>query len=312
MSNVDPGRVRPDPSARFPCGSPTPARSPCTARTGPPTTSPVIMVLVGLLAIAVPVGIPLLINCLAGEVTARDGVARARRRQAGVGDRDYPDYGSSGYDVSKYTIGVDRDPTAGRLAGRTTINARADQPLALFDVDLALPVSRVLVDGVQARFASPASRTSDHARTAGRVRRRVRCPGGICGRAGQDRCDEIRAWYATGEEWTVAGEPESSAWWDPANDDPSDVADGCQCFGAHWLRGDQHRPAGVRDVADEEDHDTWRWISRQPMATYLTSSRSAVLDQGRGRCAAVPLRGVGADPRTAAGGRVRHWPSRPS
>ena len=30
-----------------------------------------------------------------------------------------------------------------------------------------------------------------------------------------------------------------------------------------------------RDSAQEPDFDTWHWVARQPMATYLTSCRSA-------------------------------------
>ena len=34
----------------------------------------------------------------------------------------------------------------------------------------------------------------------------------------------MRPWFSSGQEWTVAGEPESAAWWFPSNDHPSDVA----------------------------------------------------------------------------------------
>ncbi|WP_152360461.1 M1 family metallopeptidase [Microlunatus speluncae] len=270
MSNVDPGWGPPDPSGRF-SGAPVPARPPKHRPHRAAYVFAVIMVLVSLVLIAVPVGIPVLINRSTAEGSPPIVLPEPGAGKPGVGDRYYPDYGSSGYDVSKYTIAVDWAPAAGRLSGRTTINARAEQGLSSFYVDLALPVSRVLVDGAEARFAK--SGFQDVKITPARpveAGNEFQVQVEYAGEPGQVRRDDIRAWYATGEEWTVAGEPESSAWWYPANDHPSDVA---------LMDVSVRVPTGFdvisigrlesRDTADEQDHDTWRWISRQPMATYL-------------------------------------------
>jgi aminopeptidase N len=44
------------------------------------------------------------------------------------------------------------------------------------------------------------------------------------GKPGEYRQGDVKPWFATDGEWTIAGEPDSSAWWYPANDHPSDRA----------------------------------------------------------------------------------------
>ena len=79
----------------------------------------------------------------------------ARRRTAtgganGAGDPYFPDYGSSGYDATQYTVAVDFDPGDETLTGRTVVAAQATEELASFYLDLALPATRVWVDDVDA------------------------------------------------------------------------------------------------------------------------------------------------------------------
>ena len=90
------------------------------------------------------------------------------------------------------------------------------------------------------------------------------------GKPGEIKQGDVQPWLATDGEWTVAGEPESSAWWYPANDHPSDPA---------LMDVSIRVPAGMEaisvgrlesaDAGNEKNFDTWHWIARQPMATYL-------------------------------------------
>ena len=86
----------------------------------------------------------------------------------------------------------------------------------------------------------------------------------------EDIDGDAEPWLVTNAEWTALGEPESSAWWFPANDHPSDPA---------LMDVSVRVPAGMEairvgrlesaDMGDEKNFATWHWVSRQPMATYL-------------------------------------------
>ncbi|GAA2109673.1 M1 family metallopeptidase [Microlunatus panaciterrae] len=189
----------------------------------------------------------------------------------GVGDPYFPDYGSSGYDVYKYTISIDWDTRSQRMTSTTVISAHSTQTLQAFYFDLALKTDRVRVNGQQALFehtgfqdvkvtpAAPIAANTDFEVVVD-----------YSGAPGAVKRGQVSAWHTTNQEWTVAGEPESSAWWFPANDHPSDPA---------LMDVSVRVPAGMevisvgrlesRDTAAERDHDTWHWMSRQPLATYL-------------------------------------------
>lgn len=189
----------------------------------------------------------------------------------GVGDPYFPDYGSSGYDARKYTIKIDWDTKNASMKATTTISARSTQSLESFYFDLALDTDRVLVNGNEAEFelegfqdvkvtpAEPIEADTDFEVTVD-----------YSGAPGEVEREGESPFYSNDQEWTIAGEPESSAWWFPANDHPSDPA---------LMESTVRVPADMevisvgrlesRDIADEEDFDTWHWLSRQPMATYL-------------------------------------------
>ena len=189
----------------------------------------------------------------------------------GLGDPYYPQAGNSGYDVAKYQIVLNWDPGTATLRGTTTITATATQRLDSFYLDLAVPTEAIKVNGKPATFAKegfadvrvqpadPVTIGSDFQVVVD-----------YAGQPGEIRQGEVRAWSTTNAEWTVANEPESSAWWFPANDHPSDPA---------LMDISVRVPAGMEaisvgrlesaDTATEPDFDTWHWIARQPMATYL-------------------------------------------
>jgi aminopeptidase N len=197
-------------------------------------------------------------------------VANGRDGTRGLGDPYYPDAGNGGYDVTKYQISISWDPASATLTGTTTISARASQLLDSFYLDLALPTTRVVVNGQPATFERqgfadvhivPSAKIgagSDFSVVVDYAGR----PGDLGG--------EAKPFHATNAEWSVLGEPESSAWWFPANDHPSDPA---------LMDVSVRVPAGMEaisvgrlesaDTGDEKDFDTWHWVSRQPMATYL-------------------------------------------
>ncbi|RCK69386.1 M1 family peptidase [Desertihabitans brevis] len=201
------------------------------------------------------------------------GIGRPSRDEelAGAGDPYHPSYGASGYDAQHYLIDVTVDGTT--VGGVTEMTARATRELAEIHVDLALPVSAAWVDGEEADVETwpehDVEITPDRPVAEGRtfvVRiayagdplevapvRGVRTP-----------------WYRQGDEQGAAGQPESSAWWFPANDHPSDPA--LMESKIRVRAGTQAVSTGAlvsRDIGTEADWDTWHWRASQPMATYL-------------------------------------------
>ena len=267
MSNVDP-RWGP------PTGAPVSLASP----PGLPQHRPhpvayvlaVVMPLVLLAALATPLAVVWAWRTRDEPGPAGVPASNGTRGQRGLGDPYYPEAGNSGYDVAKYQISVSWDPASATLIGTTTISARANQPLESFYLDLALPTTRISVNGQPATFEkqgfADVQVTPPAALTAGSDFSVVV---DYAGRPG-DLEGDARPFHTANAEWSILGEPESSAWWFPGNDHPSDTA---------LMDVSVRVPAGMEaisvgrlesaDAANEKNFDTWHWISRQPMATYL-------------------------------------------
>ncbi len=191
--------------------------------------------------------------------------------EPGVGDPYYPEAGNGGYDVARYQILINWDPGNEAMTSTTTFSARATHELRSFYVDLALKTDRVLVNGAPATFVkrgfqnvqiTPATPIVSGADFQVSV--------DYSGKPGALKQGDVIPWWTTNAEWTVAGEPESSAWWFPANDHPSDPA---------LMDVSVRVPAGMealsvgklesKDTGTEPDFDTWHWIARQPMVPFV-------------------------------------------
>ena len=72
----------------------------------------------------------------------------------GIGDPYYPAYGNGGYDVSHYDLRLKYQPATDELEGTATLLATTTQDLSGFDLDFALDVDEVRVNGAPATFAT--------------------------------------------------------------------------------------------------------------------------------------------------------------
>ncbi|HVD20128.1 MAG TPA: M1 family metallopeptidase [Propionibacteriaceae bacterium] len=291
MSSVDPSWSPPPESQPFIAAPPPPPVAPqqpiAPPEQAPPLQAPVqrphpvayvlavIMPLILLAAVATPLGAAWLIarqhQSPGSSTTPPLPNPNATDGEPGLGDPYYPQAGNSGYDVTKYQIMINWDPRTQTITGTTTISARATQPLNSFYFDLALHTDKVSVNGVPAE--SIARGFSDvHIKPAQpiAVDSTFQVVVGYSGKPGDIRQGDEQPWWSSDGEWTVAGEPESSAWWYPANDHPSDPA---------LMDVSIRVPAGMQaisvgrlesaDAGNEKDFDTWHWVARQPMASYL-------------------------------------------
>ncbi|MGW4898492.1 M1 family metallopeptidase [Kitasatospora sp. NPDC004240] len=204
---------------------------------------------------------------LAVPASAAPGAAGA----AGVGDTYYPTYGNGGYDVSHYDIRLKYQPDTDRIEGTTTILATATQNLSRFNLDFALDVSQVLVNGRVAKFAATGEQeleiTPDRPLARGAGATVVVRYSGI---PSEVKRYGFTAWLRTPDGGVVAGEPEGAWWWFPSNDHPTDkatfdvsvqVPDGTQVISNGVLTGTSSRAGWTR----------YSWRENKPQATYLAT-----------------------------------------
>src|SRR5204862_6464232 len=143
----------------------------------------------------------------------------------GLGDDYYPDYGNGGYDVGQYDIRLRYWPVTDKLAGSTTIPARATQDLTSFSLDFALDVAAVSVNGRPAAFARQGAH--ELVITPARVLRAndpftvVVAYSGI---PSMVKVNGFTSWRRTADGAEAVNEPEISWWWYPSNDHPLDKA----------------------------------------------------------------------------------------
>jgi len=243
---------------------------------------------------------------VSGAVTASAANAAFTPGAAGVGDPFFPHGGNGGFDVAHYDLDLVYVPRSGRLNGRATIRATATQDLSSFDLDYRGPRITGLTVGGQ---------PADHARNGQELV--VQPPAGIPNGStfevvvtyrGEpheitDADGSIEGWVRTNDGAFVVGEPQGSPTWFPSNDHPTDKASfatsitvprGTEAIanGALQRRLPSRPRRGIKMV-------TWRYVAREPMATYLATATIGQFDIDRS-----PVAGLGSlvaiDPLEAA------------
>jgi aminopeptidase N len=188
----------------------------------------------------------------------------------GVGDPYYPTYGNGGYDVKHYDLAVRYDPATDVLHGVATIDARATEGLARFDLDLlGLTVHRVTVDGASAHWSRVPHELTvapAHALARGELFQTVVEYSGV------PEPTVNGGFVATPDGAFVSGEPEGAATWFPANDHPIDKA--TYTFRVTVPSGVGVIANGLPRGAPRVTSPGWTthiWQTREPMASYLAT-----------------------------------------
>lgn len=189
----------------------------------------------------------------------------------GIGDPYYPTYGNGGYDVSHYDLDLRYQPATDTLTGTTTLTATATQGLTSFDLDFALDVSKVTVDGRPAAFTTSGVQelviTPAHTVHRGH---RMTVAVTYSGVPSTVQRYGFTSWQRTPDGGVAANEPESAWWWFPSNDHPLDkatydvrisVPDGDQAISNGLLVGQDSAGGWTR----------YHWREALPEATYLAT-----------------------------------------
>jgi aminopeptidase N len=190
---------------------------------------------------------------------------------AGIGDDYYPDYGNGGYDVSHYDVRLRYWPDTDRLTGTTTILARATQDLSQFDLDFALTVTSVRVNG----WLTPFTRQAAHELVIQPVRpitkgRQLTVVVQYADTPSNVKVYGFTAWTRTTDGALAVGEPENSWWWFPSNDHPLDKA--TYDISVAVPDGTQVISNGVQPGQPTQEllgWSRWYWRTTKPTATYL-------------------------------------------
>ncbi|GAA5018911.1 M1 family metallopeptidase [Kitasatospora paranensis] len=189
----------------------------------------------------------------------------------GIGDPYYPTYGNGGYDVSHYDIRLKYQPATDRLEGTTTILATATQDLSRFDLDFALGVTEVLVDGLPARYAATGEQELEITPAAPLAQgHRATIVVRYAGTPSTVSRYGFTAWLRTPDGGVAAGEPEAAWWWFPSNDHPADKA----TFDVSVLVPDGTQAISNGDLVSQSSRlgwTRWNWREDRPQATYLAT-----------------------------------------
>jgi aminopeptidase N len=188
----------------------------------------------------------------------------------GIGDSYYPDYGNGGYDVDHYDLRLRYEPATDRLAGTATLLATATQALSRFDLDFALDVSTVRVNGWPATFHREGAHelVVDAPRPIARGQR-LTVVVRYAGVPSTTLVDGYTGWTRTADGALAANEPESAWWWFPSNDHPKDKA--TWDVSVSVPTGVEVISNGVQPSAplpEPGNRTRWSWRSTRPGATY--------------------------------------------
>lgn len=193
------------------------------------------------------------------------------------GDPYFPAAGNGGYQVRHYGLDLRYTPATKRLLGRARISAVVKRKdLRSFSLDLrGLSVSSVRVDGRPARYSLTGGELVVIPRRVLRAERRFRVDVRYGGTTGQptDATGALYGWVSYADGAFVANEPDGAPTWYPVNDSPSDKA--TYDFRITVPRGTVAVANGdLVGRRTREGLTTFRWSSREPMASYLSMAAS--------------------------------------
>lgn len=200
----------------------------------------------------------------------------------GAGDPYYPDYGNGGYDVSHYDLRLKYQPKTDRLDGTATVLATTTEELSRFNLDFALDVKDVRVNGHLARTsASGAHELEVTPAKPLRKGQRITVVVRYTGVPSKVKVGDLTSWHRTKDGGVAANEPESAWWWFPSNDHPSDKA--TYDVSAAVPKGTQALSNGtLQSRSTSAGWTRWNWRSDQPQATYLATLALGKFDITKG------------------------------
>ncbi|MFJ3307225.1 M1 family metallopeptidase [Streptomyces sp. NPDC086549] len=211
---------------------------------------------------------------VAALLAAAGPAAAGTTGSAGVGDPYFPFEGNGGYHVRHYGLTLRYDTASRHLDATAVLTARATQRLTRFDLDLkGLKVTRLTVDGTTAGFRRDGQELVVTPRRALRKGQEFRVKVTYNGtpKPVTDPDGSVDGWIPTDDGAFVAGEPQGSMTWFPANNHPKDKSS--YDFTITVPEGRTAVANGVfLGQRTAHGHTTFRWRQTEPMAAYLATA----------------------------------------
>jgi aminopeptidase N len=198
--------------------------------------------------------------------------------QEGIGDPYYPDLGNGGYDVEKYTLVLDIDPSVNQVTAKATIEAKATESLSSFNLDfMGLTIDSLTVNGKTATYIRSESELTITPSEQLKVNKSFTAVVSYHG-SPASVTPVTSAQFIPGVGWShaktgsinVLNEPNGASGWYPVNDHPRDKA-------LYRFEITVPKPWVVAatgtlvQTIEEGDRTKFTWVMDQPMASYLAS-----------------------------------------
>jgi aminopeptidase N len=214
----------------------------------------------------------LFILALVGSLTFGPARAAGPTGADGLGDPLFPLLGNGGYDALHYTLDLKPDMEQKSLSGTVTMEARATQDLAAFNLDFAgFTISQLTVNDAPAQYTRSTHEltiTPAQPLKMGDTFTAAITYNGSPETSTVDGIETGWLWYNNGS--LAANEPAGAAGWFPVNDHPLDKA-------SYTFRVTVAKPYVVaangllRNTTDNGDTRTYLWEEDKPMASYLAT-----------------------------------------
>ena len=220
---------------------------------------------------------------------------------SGIGDSLYPGFGNGGYDVQHYDLNLKvSNVVTSALTGVATIAANATQDLSSFNLDfIGFAIDDITVNGKPATYSrdgqeltiTPAEPIySDDPFTV-----EVKYNGSPT-QITSVALPVLTGWVSYGDGSFVLSEPDGAANYYPVNDHPLDKA----TYSFTVTVPDPYQVAAngtLTEAIDDGEKTTYKFETRDPLASYLTTVNISSFDQQTGQVAnGIPIRnyfGVG-------------------
>jgi aminopeptidase N len=214
----------------------------------------------------------LFLLALFGSLTFGPAHAAGPTGADGLGDPLFPLLGNGGYDALHYTLDLKPDMNQETLAGTVTMEAKATQGLAAFNLDfVGFKISKLTVNDVPAQYTQGTHEltiTPAQPLTMGETFTTAIAYDGSPETSSVDGIVTGWRWYKNGS--FAANEPAGAAGWFPVNDHPLDKA-------SYTFRVTVPKPYVVaangllKNTTDNGDTTTYLWEEDKPMASYLAT-----------------------------------------